>query len=269
LRSAIQAESRVEPVVGFYGAGIDHRARVGDVATAMSLWRQVGLVAVLVLCGGCTGLSPLDYPPPPTVAPAAVTHEPMTLPRFLGLDKICRRTAVLARAKREHLAEFMPALAPKPMPIPLSHPDNADSPSPAVANVHKLQKKKAAAAVKVKAVAALAQFDCAADPLVEEGLLAALHDADADVREAAVEAVLRSTRGCRRECGGCCSPSIRARLTQMVFDKTDACCWVEPSPRARRLARLALDACGGPLATDRSVSGTGKPREVPPADKPQ
>jgi hypothetical protein len=219
-----------------------------------------------LLSVGCAGLSPLDYPPEP-VLPTGVANgaaaEPMTLPRFLGLDKVCRRTSTFVRAQRERAAQFLPVLSPKPLAIPLSHPDNANSASPTIANVHKMKAKKAAAQVKVKAVAELASYGCAADPHVEEGLLAALCDADAAVREAAAEAVLASTRSCGNGCGGCCSEAIRARLTEMVFSREGPCCWTEPSSRARRLARLALDACGGPLETVKNQE-RGIPEEVPP-----
>ena len=210
------------------------------------------LACLIVFAGtwtGCAGLSPLDYPVSSGIGVSHVGQvgTPMTLPRFIGLDVLVHRTALLARHTREKAAAFVPALEPHALAIPLSHPDNANSPSPAVANVHKLKKAKAESQVKVKAVAALASFDCASNPHVEEGLLAALHDASTEVREAAVEAVWKSTRSCCNQCGGCCSELIRMRLTEMVFLQDEQGCWLEPNSRTRRLARLALDACGGPL----------------------
>lgn len=199
---------------------------------------------------GCAGLSPLDYPKRDAsvgIGPVGIVETPMTLPRYLGIDVVCERTALLARHTREKVAVFLPVAEPKVIAVPLSHPDNAMSPSPTIANVHKLKQQQAENGVKVKAVGALAALGCAADPHVEEGILAALDDPCADVRIAGVEAVLKSTRGCRNECQGCCSELIRIKLTNMVFERSLSGCWTEPSPKARRLARLALDACGGPI----------------------
>lgn len=235
--------------------------------------RLLSLVATLSVAttglSGCAGLSPLDYPHQEIgVHPVVIPVErPMTLPRYLGLDKVCHCTAVLARQTRERAAVFVPVLEPHAVALPLSHPDNALSPSPAVANVHKLKKAKAANAVKVKAVIALAKFDCASDPHVEEGLLASLDDASADVRVAAVQAVLGSTRSCGNGCGGCCSEPIRARLTRMVFEKDECGCWIEPNSKARRLARLTLDACGGPVDPG-PCCGDEFPLEFPPTADP-
>ncbi len=211
------------------------------------------LIMALALAGsttGCAGLSPLDYPRREVslgVGPVGIVDSPMTLPRYLGVDIVCERTALLARHTREKVAVFLPFAEPTSIAVPLSHPDNAMSPSPTIANVHKLKQQQAENGVKVKAVGVLATLGCAADPHVEEGLLAALDDPCADVRIAAVEAVLKSTRGCRNECQGCCSALIRVKLTAMVFERSINGCWAEPNPKARRLARLALDACGGPF----------------------
>lgn len=230
------------------------------------------LALTTVSCvAGCASLAELDQASrihAAGVAGAEARAEPMTLPRYLGLDVCARRTMLFGQVVRGKAATVLPALAPQPLALPLSHPANADSPSPAVAAAHKVKKAKAAKVAKVKAVAVLAGQDCSVDPHVEEGLLAALDDAAADVRIAAVNAVIRSTRGCGPGCGGCCSPAIRAKLTSMVFDQTGPDCWSEPSSKARRLARLALDACGGPV--DPNACGcqvvSDVPLETPPAD---
>ena len=142
------------------------------------------------------------------------------------------------------------ALQPPPMSLPSSHPANAASPSPAVAGALKVKEAKVATAAKVKALGVLAGEDCSVNPHVEEAILAGLDDVSAEVRIAAIEAVIASRRGCDPGCGGCCSIPIRQKLTRMVFEKTGPCCWFEPSSKARRLARLALDACGGPVEPD-------------------
>lgn len=190
----------------------------------------------------------------------------MTLPRFLGLDVVARRTVLVGKLAREKAATVVPALAPKPLALPVSDPANAESPSPAVANAHKVKKAKAAKAAKVKAVVALGLEDCVGDPLVEEGILAALDDPHAEVRIKAIEAIMRSRRGCDNCCnGGCCSVPIRQKLTTMVYEKTGPCCWLEPNSKARRLARLALDGCGGPLPAVLPTVET-MPAEFPPAE---
>lgn len=237
--------------------------------------RRLSAVTLLTLTSfgsGCASLAELDQASrmhsAGVAGGGAATAEPMTLPRFLGLDICARRTLLLGQVVRGKAATVLPVLAPQPLALPLSHPANADSPSPAVAAAHKVKKAKAAKAAKVKAVAVLAGQDCSVDPHVEEGLLAALDDAAAEVRVAAVNAVIRSTRGCGPGCGGCCSPAIRAKLTSMVFDQTGPNCWAEPDSKARRLARLALDACGGPIdPNDCGCSVVSDiPLESPPAD---
>lgn len=231
----------------------------------------VSVALLTVLMTGCASLTELEQAsrrPPLIGADGNVVAQPMTLPRFLGLDVCARRSVLFGQIVREKAAVVAPVLAPAPLTLPLSHPANADSPSPAVAAAHKVKKAKAAKAAKVKAVALLAGEDCSADPLVEEGLLAALDDASADVRIAALEAVLRSTRGCDVGCGGCCSVAIRAKLSWMVFEKTGPSCWAEPNSKARRLARLALDACGGPAPSLHCdcIDGQDVPYETPPAE---
>lgn len=228
-------------------------------------------VACMAMASGCASLAALDqqstmHATTQLAGPhGAVPTPPVTLPRFLGLDVVCRRTVLLGQVLREKTAVVVPALEPKPITLPIDNPANAASPSPAIAGAHKAKKAKVAAAAKVKAVGVLASLDCSTDPHVEEGILAALDDISADVRIAAVEAVLTSTRGCECGCGGCCTPAIRAKLTHMVFEKTGPACWCEPSSKARRLARLALDACGGPVGDD--CRGTSTiPIEVPPPE---
>ncbi|MEM9825895.1 MAG: hypothetical protein AAF958_04865 [Planctomycetota bacterium] len=168
---------------------------------------------------------------------------PMTLPRFLGLDVLARRTRLATRLAHEKVGHRLPALAPKPLPAPITDPSSASHPSPAVAAAHKAHKAKAAKAAKIKAVGFLAESDCGGDPHIQQGLIAALDDPDSDVRIAALHAVLRSTRGCGTQCGQCCSEAIQQRLRHIAFARRSEQCFMEPSSKARRLARLALDAC--------------------------
>ncbi len=237
------------------------------------------VAAVALLCSGCAGFARLDREANPHAhlpqGHLVGVKQPMTLPRFLGIDACarklgsCGRGAVLyCQATGEKIAAVVPALEPPAPPLPMSHPANAESPSPAVAAAHKMKKAKAAKAAKIKAVAFLGSEGCLENPLVEEGILAALDDISADVRIAAVEAVVKSAqRGCDDNCvecsDGCCSELIRCKLTAMVFEMRDNGCYVEPSSKARRLARLALDLCGGPIDCS-PVTVVDGPTEVPP-----
>tara|TARA_R110002049_G_scaffold4601_2_gene31747 strand:+ start:38063 stop:38839 length:777 start_codon:yes stop_codon:yes gene_type:complete len=217
-------------------------------------WTMILLMqGCLSIGSGCASLAALDRQAGGHLPHGVVESAhpvPMTLPRFLGLDVVCRRTVLLGQVTREKAATFVPALEPKPLALPVSHPANADSPSPAVAAAHKTKKAKVAKAAKVKAVAVLAGEDCSTNPHVEEGILAALDDVEAEVRIAAIEAVIRSQKGCDIGCGGCCSDLIRKKLSKIALEKTGPCCWFEPNSKARRLARLAVDGCGGPLPYD-------------------
>ncbi len=221
---------------------------------------------------GCASVAELDraasIPAGVVGVEGAGLAAPMTLPRFLGVDVCAKRTRLMGQIVRERVAVLVPALEPKPVALPLSHPANAGSLSPTIAAAHKVHHAKAAKAAKIKAIAVLASEGCVGEPLIEEGLLAALDDSSADVRVAAVEAIVRSTVGCDAGCGDCCSEPIRGKLTSMVFEKNGPCCWAEPNSKARRLARLALDSCGGPL--DPGFCGwdemTTVPAETPPPE---
>lgn len=216
------------------------------------------LAIAVVLLGsttcGCVGLANLDQqlngpvahtPSVEGTTAPIIPPEPMTLPRFLGLDVVGRRCHLAKSLVHEHVGHYVPLLKPVPLPVPLSHPSNAKHPSPAVAAAHHVQKAKADKVAKVAAVKVLAGESCHDNPHIEAGLLAALDDASPDVRIAAIEAVLRSTRGCEDGCGRCCSPAIVQKLSKIAYEKKEASCFVEPSSKARRLARLAIDACVG------------------------
>lgn len=238
----------------------------------MFSWKLLAILACVFGVPGCASLdvldrqatAPIGVTPDGTVIPNADTR--MTLPRFLGIDTIARRTirktVLLGKITCEKAAVIVPALEPPPLSLPSTHPANAASPSPAVANALKVKQAKMAEAAKVKAVAVLAGEDCSTNPHVEEGILAALDDVSPKVRVAAVEAVIASRRGCDPGCGGCCSDAIRRKLTRMVFERTGPNCWLEPNSKARRLARLALDACGGPLDPE-SCGCIGDVSEIP------
>jgi len=216
-------------------------------------WLVLAVALHILATGGCVGLANLDHQLndvaahsptlPGGVAPPVLHHEPMTLPRFLGLDVVARRCHLAKSLVHEHVGHYIPVLHPTPLPVPLSHPSNASNSSPAIAAAHQVQQAKAASVAKVAAVKVLAGESCHDNPHVEAGLIAALDDTSPEVRIAAIEAILRSTRSCQDACGKCCSPAILQKLSDIAYTQKDADCFVEPSSKARRVARLAIDAC--------------------------
>lgn len=216
----------------------------------------IAIMLSVLTSGGCVGLANLDHQlnsptahPAPHVGgslgapPLAGTAPPMTLPRFLGLDVVARRCHLAKSLVHEQIGHYIPVLKPMPLPVPLNHPSNATHPSPAVAAAYQVQQAKADTVAKVAAVKVLAGESCHDNPQIEAGLLAALDDSSPEVRVAAIEAVLRSTRNCGDACGRCCSPAIVRRLSEIAYARKDEACFVEPSSQARRVARLAINAC--------------------------
>ncbi len=100
---------------------------------------------------------------------------------------------------------------------------------------------------KLKAIKYLATVCCNCDGYAEdvkEGLFAALSDCDADVRyEAAVAFCKCAGDPCHTCTSSCCDPDIMAKLDEMANKHDDKGCPLEPSPRVRAAARLALDRC--------------------------
>lgn len=172
------------------------------------------------------------------------------------------------RQIRLKVASRWPALQPS-VSNPLraiGDPANLQSASPAVATAAAAQQAAADAPAKAAALAYLATLGCRQQPGTEEAFLAGLDDMSADVRAAAVQAVIDSQKtagslkcDCQCSCSGCCTPAIRMKLMHLAYEQATPGCYCEPNPRVRRLCRLALAACG-----EVEIGVQVEPEETPP-----
>lgn len=217
--------------------------------------------AVLTLClcllagcaggpGGAAGGGAAAAPPPTSaqagsqtlvaISPPAQAH--MTLPQFLGLDKIAQGMGQAACAIYDHITDSFPQFKLIPSPDELG--PNASPASEAAAEV---QQDEQQAGEKAAALEYLAKIGCGCYPGVEEAFLAAMDDCTEKVRFAAVKnlRLMAGHRCTNCKSGACCSPKLREKLWQLAFGVNDEGCPIESSGRVRRLARLALQGCGG------------------------
>jgi len=69
--------------------------------------------------------------------------------------------------------------------------------------------------------------------------------------------------------GPCCSPDMRAKLTQLAYGRDDKGCFLEPSARVRDVAALALQACNAcnGCGCDPMNGGFSGIRELPPLEE--
>ncbi len=232
---------------------------------------QVHVSLVCVLAMGCSLHRPpapaalLPGPAAPVVA-APAAPQPMTLPQYLGINAVLRGVGLAAHRTRLRLSTRWPVLQPSPHnpPIAMADPANLMSPAPAVAAAAAIQQAEADAPAKVQALSFLATANCSQNPQIEEALLAGMDDLSADVRAAAAQAIIdsqRSCQACAKSCNHCCTAAIRAKLTCLAYQQDAEGCYVEPSSKIRRVARLALCNCGGPVPVESST-----PMESPPAE---
>ncbi|MCU0877370.1 MAG: peptidylprolyl isomerase [Pirellulaceae bacterium] len=236
----------------------------------------VGALAVVLGCASTPPAAPPAAPALPTSAsvggtsivaiapPGQACCPKQTLPEFLGLTALCGGVKGGVDRFRNHLGKIWPGLEAKPELLALTDPANLASPNPAVAEAAKVKAEEDAAAQKAKAIAYLATVGCSGCyPGVEKAILDALDDCTEVVRFAGVSA-LRSTAGepcknCRTS--ACCSQPVREKLEKLAYEQDANGCYVEPSDRVRRVARLALCSCSSvPLKT-----APTKPLEGPPA----
>jgi len=244
-------------------------------------YRLICVCTLAVGLMGCVASGPMPPPAPfspPGAAGGAVptvvavvppSTPPLTLPQYLGLDTLGRGVVGGVCLARLKIATHWPALQPKATHAPraIGDPANLQSPSPAVATAAAAQQAAAEAPAKVAALGYLAKLGCVQVPGSEEAFLAGLDDAAEEVRAAAAQAVAASQRKtgsvhceCSCACAGCCTPAIRAKLTQLAYEQYRPGCYLEPSPKVRRQCRLALAACSG-----ESWEVAETPEEIPPA----
>lgn len=194
---------------------------------------------------GCA-TTPTAYQPIPTGPPAPA---PITLWSFLGVDQLIVHHRIKHEQAMARLGQYFPDLEPGPPLLLNASPAAAASPSIAVQNAAHVLAIEQQTPQKIKAIKAVAEVGAAAYPQVEEALLAGMDDRSPKVRLAAVEAVLRTAGDPCDPCdiSGNCTPAIRHRLWDLGYAVGPDGCPIEPSAPVRRIARLALEACGGPL----------------------
>jgi hypothetical protein len=241
------------------------------------LCHTLGLVALLAAAGCAAPGGAAPPPPPPTSAaagettivaiapPSAPSHN---LVQFLGVDQACAAVHTLSDGIHQILAYLFPQLAqavalhPQPGPIPgIPAPEDvpADAP-PAVQAAAQLAADEQQAEQTILAIRKLAQYGCIRGyPQIEEAFLAALDDPFEKVRFATAEALYETAGHPCKICksSACCTPKLREKLWRMAFEMDEFGCPYEPSPRVRRMARLALKRCGAEL-----------PVPLPPGEDP-
>ena len=236
---------------------------------------------------GCRAAAPAPAPAAPTlptsaavggtnivaIAPPAQACCPkQTLPQFLGITGACEGVKGLIDRLRNHLGAIWPGLEAKPEVLALSDPANLESPNPAVQGAAAIKAEEDAAAQKAKAIAYLASVGCAGCyPGVEEALLAALDDCTELLRFETAKALRSTAHGpCKNCCrSACCGPKVREKLEKLAYELDAQGCYVEPSDRVRRMARLALANCNCvPLKPGATPQQTLPPEGPGPADAP-
>lgn len=178
-------------------------------------------------------------------APAAAAHP--TLLEFLGLCQIAEGIGKAATCGLSVLGSCFPGLEPKPALVPITAA-GGEGASPAVQAAADIKAEEDKAAQKIKAIRYLAGLGCVkCYSGIEEAFLAALEDCTEEVRFEAAKGLREAAGNPCHICSAtsCCSPKIVEKL-QEIAEKTDSQgCYVEPSPRVRRMARLALNRCSG------------------------
>ncbi len=220
-----------------------------------------------VVCGSAMGwifASGCAVTPP--VAPHATSvAEPMTLPRYLGVDTVATGLRRVVYRGRLRISGVLPMFEPQATaaaPVALCDPSCLASPAPAVAAAAAKQQAEASAPVKVKALAYLATLNNCGEPQIEEAFLAAFDDPSESVRVAAVQGIIDMNGRCgecAKGCSGCCTPAISSKLQQLAFATDSQGCWCEPSAKVRRLARIGTCQCN--VTAETAI--TSLPQEFP------
>lgn len=216
-----------------------------------------GISAVIVTAtaaiGGCitAPLAPAPVavaPVAPAAAPVAVAPAaPCTLGGFLGITPVCAAIGKDVQHKVAFFGQYFPCLEPKPPLLTLTDPANLASSVPAIAAAAEIKAEEDMAPQKIKALKYLATIGCGGCYAgVEDAFLASLEDCTEEVRFEAVKAIYATAGSPCVHCNNkaCCSPKIRKKLEELAFEGMP--CPNEPSARVRRMARIALNACGAP-----------------------
>lgn len=224
-------------------------------------WFALFCLAGTIFVAGCAAAPPPADPAPPlptsaqaggntivAVQPPAQPCCKQTLPEWLGLTKLGQGLGLLFNRIRARLGTAFPGLEAKPALTQIADPANLESDNPAIKAAAEVKADKDAAAQKAKALKYLGSIGCTSCyPDVEAALLAALDDCTEEVRFAAVLALRETTGNPCHTCktSACCSPEVMQKLDKIANDVDDTGCFIEPSARVRRVARLAMRGCGG------------------------
>jgi hypothetical protein len=225
------------------------------------------------LCLGCAAPpQPAATPALPTSAQAGATTvvavaspapPTTTLPQFLGLNGLFGGIRTIGQRIRNRLGARFPGLESTPPVLAITDPANmGPDASPAVKAAAEAKAEEDQAPQKAKAIRYLASLGCGrCYPDTEDALLAALEDCNELIRYETVQGLRKSAGDacqCCRE-NSCCSPKLMEKLYEMAYEMDATGCYVEPSARVRRNARLVIRGCGGYLTGGAPVA----PQEGP------
>jgi len=209
------------------------------------------------------------------ISPAAAPQQ--NLLDFLGVTAVGKCLGDCATCIGGMLPNIIPGfnsglgeLANMPPVLPINDPANLKSSNPAVAAAAAAKRDEDSAPQKIAALEYLATRGCSSCVVgAEEAMFSGLEDCTESVRFTAATAIYETAGKPCRVCkaGTCCSARIRQKLWDLGYKLNETTgCALEPSPRVRRQARLALRACGPdcncPLPT------TQKPTEGPDLELP-
>jgi hypothetical protein len=215
------------------------------------------------------------------IAPAAAPQQ--NLLDFLGITAIGKCIGQGVTCLAGMLPNIIPGfnsglgqLANMPPVLPINDPANLKSPNPAVAAAAAAMRDDDAAPQKIAALEYLATRGCSSCvPGAEEAMFSGLEDCTESVRFAAATAIYEAAGKPCQVCKAatCCSAKIRQKLWELGYKLNEETgCPVEPSPRVRRTARLALRACGpdcNPPAPPPPIPAEGPDLEMPTPVNPR
>jgi len=222
-----------------------------------------GLAALLISLVGCAQMPNAGMTPSAPssaqagattiVAIAAPATPQASLPQFLGLTGLSASVSTGCQRIRNRLGARFPGLEARPPMLALTDPANMkEDTNPSVKAAAEAKAEQDQAPQKVKAINFLASLGCGkCYPDTEAALLAAMDDCNESVRFASVSAIRKAAGGpCRTCCNGsCCSEKISEKLRKIAYGMDNCGGHLEQSARIRRMARIALCACGSPCTS--------------------